>query len=171
MTPHHIVVICIRLVAIALLLYTLSHLHELFAFMNDDAQVKLNKTAVWTFALIQVGVSGILWFFPRTIASKLLPTRDSHQAAPAARLMDWQTLVVVGIGLWVTVRGVFDAIYWAAIYNMMKSPRVGIADFSPQHKAAMIVTAVELAIGIWLLLGAKGIAAVLFRLRSAGERE
>ena len=46
-----------------------------------------------------------------------------------------------------------------------------MSDFGPEQKAAMILTVAELAIGIWLLLGAKGIAAAIFKLRTAGLKD
>jgi hypothetical protein len=146
-----------------------SHLHGLFAYFNEGARVQINKLVVWVFALIQVGVCGLLWFFPRTVAAWLLPLRDSGQEAPPPpRLLEWQTLGVICIGLWALARAIPDAVYWITVYNMATTSGMGFSAFAPEQKAAMFETIVELIIGVWLLLGAKGLALLLFRVRTAG---
>lgn len=54
---------------------------------------------------------------------------------------------------------------------MVANTEYGISLLSAEQKAGMISTAVELAIGFWLLLGAKGIAALLFKVRTTGMNE
>jgi hypothetical protein len=148
-----------------------SHLHALFAYLNEGTQLQISKVVVWVFVIIQVGVCGLLWFFPRTIAAKLLPSRDDHEASPPIALVHWQTLGVILIGLWALTRAIPDAVYWITFYNMATSSGIGLSALNPEQKASMVETIVELVIGFWLLLGAKGAAALLFNLRTAGLKQ
>lgn len=170
MSPHQILTVCIRLVAVIWLLYTVSHLDSLFAYLDADSRLLLNKTTVLIFALLQVAACAILWFFPRSIAAKLLPGRDTDATPAPSSSLEWQTLGVVCIGVWALTNAIPDALYWLTFFNMMAElSNLGWAYFSPQQKAAMISTAVELIIGIWLVFGARGLASILFKIRTAGS--
>lgn len=166
MTPLQIVALGVRLFALVWLLYTLSSLHQVFFYLGRAGGP--GDATVWIFTLIQIGVCALLWFFPRTIAARLLPSRSAEQPVPAVSLAEWQTLGVILIALWALTRAVGAAIYWISLYNIVEGR---LSDFGPEQKAAMILTAAELAIGIWLLLGAKGIAAAIFKLRTAGIKD
>lgn len=172
MTPHQILTLCIRLVALVWLLYTVSHVHELFAYLNEDQQVQISKTAILTFALFQIAMCALLWLFPRSIAAKLLPGLNLTTETPTSTPVEWQTLGVICIGIWALTRALPDATYWFTYYNIMTAnSNIDLSYFTPDQKAAMISTITELAIGLWLLLGAKGVVAILFKARSAGIKQ
>lgn len=146
MTPHQILTACIRLVALVWLLYTISHLYELFAYTSDSSVVQMNKTIALAFALLQVCISVALWLLPRTIAALLLPGRNvADEVAPASHL-GWQTLGVVLLGVWTLSKAIPDAVYWITYYNVLAtSTGRGLANFNPEQKAAMISTVADWA--------------------------
>lgn len=171
MTPHQIIAVFLRLVALVWVLFVVSHLHSLFLYLDHTTYLQINKVVVWVFAAIQIAVCALLWFFPRSIASRLLRSRDAHEPAPAPRLEEWQTLGVICIGLWALMRAIPDAVYWITFYNMTSRSSIPFSDFTAEHKAAMVETVVELILGFWLLFGAKGFAVFLFKARTAGREE
>lgn len=119
MTPSQIVVMCLRLLALVWLLYTLGHLYGLFAYLNNDGAALISKSAVWFFALLQLAICGFLWRFPATIARTLLPSlRSEPETAPPPRLVEWQTLGVICIGLWGLSRAVPHAVYWVDVLQL-----------------------------------------------------
>jgi hypothetical protein len=169
MSPHQILTVCIRLVALIWLLYTVSHLDSLFAYLNEGSRLQLDKTTVLIFASLQVATCAVFWLFPRSIAAKLLPGRDTDVPPSPSSTFEWQTLGVICVGIWALTRAIPDALYWATFFNMMAvSSNLGWSYFSPEQKAAMISTIAELGIGFWLVLGAKGFASILFKVRTAG---
>ena len=168
MTPHQVVVVCIRLVALVWLLYVVNHSYGLFAYVNSDARVALHKSVVLFFASLQVATSGVMWFFATSIAAKLLPPVRPTQSTPPSSLLQWQTLGVICVGLWSLNRSIPDVVYWVTFYNMAESTGVGTDSLSAEQKASFFSTVVELAIGLWLLFGAKGFAAFLYKARTAG---
>jgi len=167
-TPLQIVSLGVRLVALIWLLYTLNNLHQVFMYLDLEMYRGASRTAVWVFACLQLAACALLWFFPRTIAAALLPSRDPEVRANPPQLVEWQSIGVILIGLWALVDAVKNAIYWTSLLITVQG---SVQDFSPEWKASIILTVVEFPIAIWLLLGAKGLAAVIFRFRTAGLKD
>lgn len=159
---------CVRFGALVWLLYTISHLNGLFAYVEEGAPIQIDKTVVVLFAALQIGVCVFLWLFPRSVAAQLLPGRNTDEVVKPSSQLEWQTLGVICIGLWALSRAIPDAVYWITFYNMAASSKLGLSFFNAEQKAAMLSTVAELAIGVWLLLGAKGTAAFIFKARTAG---
>jgi hypothetical protein len=171
-SPIQIVVLCLRLVAIVFLLFTINRLYSLFAYFNNGGKTALNMSVVWFFAALQIATCAILWFFPASIATKLLPSlRSTQQNSPTPLLIEWQTLGVICIGLWSLSRSIPDTVYWLTFYSIASSDGMTFSSLGAGQKASMLTTVVELVIGLWLLLGAKGLAALLFKIRTAGLRK
>ena len=65
-----------------------------------------------------------------------------------------------------------DGDSWAEPERLVKPYReVPVADWDIENKAGVVATIAELGIGLWLILGAKGIVEMLFRFRNLGVRE
>ncbi len=168
MTPHQVVVVCIRLVALVWLLYVVNHSYGLFAYVSSNTSVALNKSVVWFFALLQIATSGVMWFFATSIAAWLLPSLRPTQSTTPPALVQWQTLGVICVGLWSLSRSIPDTVYWVTFYNMAESTGVSTDSLSAEQKASFFSTVVELVLGLWLLFGAKGFAAFLYKARTVG---
>lgn len=169
MTPIQVVAVFLRLLAVVWFLYTLNHAHWAFAYLGGSPGLPINMPAVWITAIAQLCACAVLWFFPVSIASKLLPSYSlSAEPGNPNRLEEWQTLGVICIGLWGLSRAIPAATYWVTLMNLSFSGDAAVSELSSDQKAGMVATGVEILIGAWLLLGAKGIAALLFRMRTAG---
>jgi hypothetical protein len=168
-TPIQVVAVCLRLLAVAWFLFGLNHAHGAFAYLGGGSGLAISMPAVWILAIAQLSACAILWFFPVSIASKLLPSysRPPEPGNPI-RLEEWQTLGVICIGLWGLCRAIPDAIYWSTFLNVSFSGDAGVSALGPDHKAGIVATGAEILISTWLLLGARGFAALLFRIRTAG---
>lgn len=167
MTPLQIVALGVRFFALVWFLYVLNSLPQTFIYLDHETYREANPALVWIAAAVQLGLCAVIWFFPRTIAAKLLPSRDAQSPAPNVALVEWQTLGVILIGLWALTDVVRSGIYWISLYSFTQG---AFEFFSPEYKASMIVTIAELPIALWLLLGAKGLAAILFKIRAVGQR-
>jgi hypothetical protein len=124
---------------------------------------------VWLQVALQLAICAVLWFFPVTIASRLLP---SYSQPPDAenhpRWNEWQTLGVVCIGLWALSRAIPDLVYWVTFMGVSFENDSPVGELAPDQKASLTSTLAEIAIGLWLVFGAKGMAAVVFKIRTAG---
>lgn len=164
MTPHQIIVVGLRLLAIIWLLLGIGTL--IGAYPQIGPNPGAFAIATLAFAVLQVIPCVVLWFFPATLARKLLPSPKNDVVSPApAGATDWLTLGFIGIGVWGLIRGLIDTVYWVTFVAMS-------ADFDfdllPEHKANILATVVELGICTWLIFGARGLAAILWKLRTGG---
>jgi hypothetical protein len=168
-TPIQVVAVCLRFLAIVWLLYALNNAYGAFSYLGHQSAPSGAGWVVWLQAGLQLAICAVLWFFPVTIASKLLPSYSQPpDALNPPRWNEWQTLGVICIGLWTLTRAVPDLVYWVTSMGMSFESDSPVNELAPDQKASFITTLVEIAIGIWLVLGAKGMAAVLFKIRTAG---
>lgn len=168
MTPHQILTVCIRLGALVWLIYVVNHSYGLFAYLRSDSTVALNKSVVWFFALLQISTSGVVWLFSTSIASWLLPSLRPSEPTTSPVPIQWQTLGVICVGLWTLSRSIPDLVYWVTFFNMVENTGMGTESLIAEQKASLLSTMVEIGIGLWLLFGAKGFAAFLYKARTAG---
>ena len=119
MAPIQVVAVCLRFLAIVWLLYALNNAYGALSYLGLQGGVPGSRWVVWIQAALQLVVCGALWFFPVTIASKLLPSysRPPDPQNPP-HLHEWQTLGVICIGLWALSRAVPDLVYWITYMGM-----------------------------------------------------
>jgi hypothetical protein len=166
MTPHQIVVVGLRLLAVAWVLLLLGQIPMLYG-QSAAYSGTFTMRYIGGFSALQLMVCAVLWFFPASIAGKLLPSpkNDVVYDSPTAS-HEWVTLGLIGIGLWVLFGAVRDAIYW--LMFLVFSPVDDMAGFNAETKAAMVTTVIELVLGSWLVFGAKGLGALLWKIRTGG---
>lgn len=169
MKPQHIVATCLRCLAIIWLLYSLSRINGILSYVRSDTYVSINTAVVWFLVVLQIVACAALWFFPMTIASKLIPGGVPQEvAAEPPQLADWQTLSLICIGLWGLAHTIPDIVYRLTLAGLTFGDDDRYEILSPQQKAGLVSSMVELAISLWLVLSAKGLAAFLYKVRTAG---
>ena len=107
--------------------------------------------------------------FPLTIAGKLLPKDGDDK-------LDWQltgqdvySIAFFILGLYILINAIPSMFYWLAYSITYKnSDPPAYQEFSPGEIGGMVVTVTKLIIGIWLLLGARGLRGLVYKLRYAG---
>lgn len=160
MTPIQAVGLGVRLFVIWCALYfgRAAPAYYLQARRFDDAAASVIAALM---ALVVVAVLAWLWFFPRTVARSLLPPGDSLAlgALPEDR---WLAVGCSLLGLWVltdTLPGLLRQLY--LLYHAQRT-QVTLQD----APAALVYYLAELAVGAWLLLGARGVQTLWRRVRS-----
>lgn len=122
------------------------------------AMIVASEMAMWVLA-------AVLWFFPLTVARKLLPAvrRDeSHVVEPTV----WDEIALSLMGVWLIASALWSASYWLVFAIAMRSAEfAGKVSLSTEQFADMGATVVELVTGLYLAVGARGLAALLRRLR------
>jgi hypothetical protein len=163
MSPLQVVSIAVRLFALWLCVYAFmtagSALFRLKEFNDPWAYALVAAIGVATLAL-----AGFLWFFPRTVARGLLPGAD----APPAQASSPDTWFAIGcslLGLWVLTGTIPALIRYLIVIVLAQRSGTPLGD--DWHTGA-VDDLVEFGLGVWLLLGAKGIRKVVLWLRTAG---
>lgn len=170
MTPHQILIVATRLVAILWFFHALGHTASILTLVPSPGFDEANLPLVWALAIVELIVCAVLWLFPATIARWLLPGSDTPTAAPAPTLVQWQTMAVITIGIWILSQAIPDAAYWATLFGLSYSDGRFLDHLADGNKADLIVLAARIVVGLWLVFGTKGFAAFLLRVRTAGIR-
>ncbi|HWX27327.1 MAG TPA: hypothetical protein VNZ53_07800 [Steroidobacteraceae bacterium] len=168
MTPHQILALCSRLAALIWGLYTLSSMPRYFIRL-DHPPVD-NRATVLTLVGVQIAACVFLWLFSTTVAQKLLPLKEDVIAAPS-RVVDWQILGVVCVGLWGLIRAIPDAMYWTIILQTWLTADYGLTALTIAQKARIASTILELGLALWLVFGARRVSTYLFGARITRARD
>ena len=120
--------------------------------------------------LVSLALCAFLWFFPLTIARKLLPVMKEPRSDQAINASVGLSLGLTLIGIWFLANGTIGAVYWLALIVRTKQ-HVEQLDFewSPEQLASMASTVFEVAVGACLVLGSTGLRQLIHRLRYAGN--
>jgi hypothetical protein len=112
----------------------------------------------------------LLIYFPKTVVTRVLRIEGIEpQDGGEARFLE--RVAVSALGLWFAVQAVIDQVYhlskWHLYRRMMVDSYSGAAgpSIGPQEYAGIIAATIQLALGLWLLLGARGLVNALERLR------
>jgi len=166
MSREDIVAIASRLFAVFLVVVALRGLGGVVRFASAPQATGTGITVVAVTALVPLLLAALLWFFPLTVARRLLPVMRS----PGPTLDFGGSVLPVALtvlGFWVLSTAVTDLVYWGLLLALAASSSIPV-EFPPDEKAAMVSTVAELGLAAWLLLGSHGLSAAVARLRQAG---
>jgi len=163
MSPHQTIAVVVRLFAVWLAVYVARTAPFYFreAARSDDPYAGAVIVAI---ALVITLFLLFLWFFPRTVARGLLESESAVPAEPAA-VDTWFAVGCALIGLWLIVPAVTSLLYnFFVVYMAQRSNEydTGMLQFG------WVYYAIQLALGLWLLLGAKGARTLFWWARSRG---
>lgn len=143
-------------------------------FFNPDYMQKAGAAVVIASAFSAVGIPLILGlfliYFPSTVSARVLRIEGIEpQSTKDVSLLE--RVAVAALGLWFAVQAVLDGAYsfskWY-LYRKMIEDQYASANapsIGPQDFAGLIAAGLQLALGLWLLLGARGLANAFERLR------
>ena len=159
MTPRQIVIVALRLLAIWLGIELLRALPTFFISGITDAP---GYIYTMFFVALTVVVILVLWFFPTTIAGKILPstaTESSHSTAPDI----WLAMGCSLIGLWILTSTIPRLIIDIYLLNHMTG-----VDASSSILRSTVYEVSEALIALWLILGGKGFRKLFRWVQNAG---
>ena len=164
MSREDFVAVASRLFAIYLLYTTVRGIPAAIQMLSQPEG--MSWFALYAFLLVALlPFVAFLWFFPLTVARKLLPVMREPRSESA---LDSSTALSVGItliGLWFLASAMSDATYWAALVVRVAQTAPPGFEWSQEQMASMVATGVELAIALSLVLGSTGIKNVIYRYR------
>jgi len=116
-----------------------------------------------------LAIAALLWFFPLSVAKRLLPVMKTPRPPVDAASPTAMELALTAMGFWLLAGGLIDAIYWIVmVIHIVNTPMSVELDAS--QKANLVATITQLALGLWLLLGHRGLTNLVLKLRYAGSR-
>jgi hypothetical protein len=163
MSPHQFVAVAARLFAVWLVIHLPG---QAYGFFTDSS--KLNDP---TLGMVALGVGVVelivilgLWFFPNTIARKLLGSSSSEPPPPSSADA-WLTMGCALMGLWLLATSLP-----ALLLDLFVMSKYEFEDKSSLWRSVLYYIA-EAAIGVWLILGARGFRRIVWWARNAGIGE
>jgi hypothetical protein len=151
MTPHQTLAVVVRLFAIWLAIYIA---RAAPAFYREAARYRDTPGTVGAvlIAIAALALVIFLWFFPRTVALKLLDERNlapTQSASPDT----WFAVGCGLLGLWLIVPALANLTWTlSVVYLAQRDPAVDTSNL----RIDSISYVIDIALGIWLLLGARG---------------
>ena len=122
--------------------------------------------ALYGFVLILgLFVCSFLWFFPLTVARKLLPVMREPLAEKPIDSSIALSLGLTLIGVWLLAYALVDGVYWLTLVIRTQQIDMTYFEWSDEQIAGMVATIVELVISAWLILGSSGIRRLIYRFR------
>ena len=161
MSPLQTVSVALRLFAIWLGIYVFRTVVS-FAFVSQN-EIPGFGVAV-AFVVLTALLAAALWFFPRSIAGKLLSPEAASPEAPASPDL-WLAMGCTLLGLWMLTSAVpsFVLNTFALVY-------VDVTSGDSSLKQSVLYYLIEIAIGVWLVLGAKGFRRLFWWAQNAGYK-
>ncbi len=156
--------VMVRLFAIALFVYSVGRL-EFIANYASYSENSLGPSIVFSLlsSVLPMLIAFILWFFPLTVARKILPTTEDESNTTNAQSL--LTIAVLVIGVYTFYYAIIDSIYWLTIVHVFVRDEFGTISkvLSNQDKANIVVTVIEFVLALVLLARAKTIGHLLTR--------
>ncbi len=165
MTATQVVALGVRLFSVWLFVYVVRNVPGMWQYNVLEADSSANLV-VAIVACVLFTVVALLWFFPLTIASKLLPQTQLEDRINLP-LEQAQAVGFSLLGLWMLTNAIPSALYWVLMSYYGAKPN-SLLHLGAKEYALIASTVLELVLGIWLLFGAKGLLGILRRARSAG---
>jgi hypothetical protein len=163
MSPHQTVAVAVRIFAAWLGFTALLQLASFVVVRQSDMPG-------YGFALTVLALAALLvtalWFFPRTIAGKLLgPENPTSEPSPSPDL--WLAMGCALLGLWLLTSALPTLIF--DIYALV---RISVGSMDPGNMwQSAVYQLVEVGIALWLVFGAKGFRKLFWWAQNAGYRK
>jgi hypothetical protein len=127
-------------------------------------------TLLIVMVIISLSVFAAMWIFADKIAGWALARRDSAQFESQLGVQQWQHIGFAMIGAWFVMEGLVQVGSNLRSWTML---RWGESDYTPEQINSVLWSGadwvIQIALGIGLMLGARGLAGLLHRLRTAGQ--
>ena len=134
---------------------------ELFTADSTHGDISTVRVESASVLLIEVVVMFALWFFPQSIARKLLTSTASDPQSPSSA-DTWLRLGCGLIGVWVLATSLPKLMLDAFVLYSIKP------DDASSLRFTVIYYLAEVAIAVWLIVGAKGFREVFWWAQNAG---
>jgi len=164
MIREDVVAVASRLFAIYVILNILKNAPSTALLISQDGG--MGWATLYALALVLgLALCAYLWFFPLTIARRLLPVMREPRSEQVVDASVALSLGLTLIGVWLLANAVIDSLYWLTLFlHTRRVSELGF-EWSSDQLANMAATASQLVISLWLLLGSTGIKRLIQKYR------
>jgi hypothetical protein len=162
MSPLQAVSVAVRIFAVWLGLSVLRTASSLALFRHNE------EPGLWTlvaFVAVTALLAASLWFFPSSIARKLLSPENARPGAAASPDL-WLAMGCSLLGLWLLTSALPSLILQIYVLNYADP----IAS-DPELKRSVLYNLVEVAAAIWMIFGARGFRKLFWWAQNVGVKK
>jgi hypothetical protein len=160
-----IAVVLLKITGLVLIVISISGLPAYFPLTGDAYKFSIREVlATAAVALGPLAIIGlILWFFPGTVANKIVSGEPSDPSAGGARPIELAALTVLGVYL--VTHAILGAVRDGVLLILVSRDNGNFSAVPASVTAHIAATIAELLIGVALCIGARGVMRVIERLR------
>ena len=165
MSREDIVAIASRLFAIFIVVFLLREMAQLVELLSTNT---LAPGALATLTLVLLAVlatSALLWFFPLTVARKLLPVMREPRSETSVGESTAFSLALTVMGVWFLANAIVDVAYWLMLFAHVHASDLPGFELTPSQEGSIAATAVRLLLSLWLIFGSSGVNRIITRIR------
>lgn len=168
MTSTQFVALGVRLFCIWFAIYLLDAMTSYWVAVSQQPHNGTVVAAVIAAQAVFAAVVVLLWLFPLTVARKLLPRAALGQPVSLPPHEQIERAGFCLLGLWLLTRSIPSLVFETIVSHLYTRPGSTL-ELRPQDYASIGGNLVELAIALWLLLGARGLRGILHWARTFGS--
>ena len=164
MSREDIIAVAVRLFAVYMLFSILETIPGATQLLSG--QDGATWASLYISILVGAGlICGFLWFFPLSIARKLLPVMREPRSEQALSAPVALSLGLTMIGVWFFATALIDASYWLTLLIRSKQMHDVPVEWSHKQIASMVADFTRLFLSFWLLFGSAGIRRFIYKFR------
>lgn len=168
MSREDYIAVAARLFAVYVALEIVLRIPGVFQLFSQDQMTWAGLSVLAL--LVAWGLCALLWFFPLTIARKLLPVMKEPRSEQAIDASVGLSLGLTLIGMWLLAQGAIDSFYWLIYVLRARQYEQGVNfEWAPDQVASMVATGFEVCIGAFLLLGSTVVKRYIHQLRFGSQ--
>lgn len=169
MSHTRVEVVLVKLCAAVIVVLTLQSLTYYAAyFMAGEQALGITLLAFFLVFAIPIGMAAILWYFPATVVGTSLGGSEFNESELASS----RSAIFIGVtlvGLYTFVFGLIDLFYYEAV-RLGEVAYFGSGDYgsyqpTPDTMAGRYTNILQVALGVLILLGRRGLSELLSRVR------
>ncbi len=164
MSREDLIAVAARIFAVFLLVTVARSFPSAIALL-DQGEPRPSLILVGLVLASSAAVCAVLWFFPLTIARKLLPAMSEPRSETSMSGSVALSVGLILLGVWVLAYALPDAIYWATLFVLTRQADAAYFEWGQEQIASIATTVAELALAVWLIFGSSGIKRFIHRYR------
>lgn len=164
MSREDLIAVAARIFAVFLLVTVVRSFPSTIALLDQEGP-RPSLVLVGFVLASSLAVCAFLWFFPLTVARKLLPVMSEPRSETA---MSGSVALSVGLtllGVWVLAYALPDSVYWATLFLLTRQVDGGYFEWGHEQIANIVTTVAELLLAVWLIFGSSGVKRLILRYR------
>ena len=168
---HQTVGIIVRIAAIFIVKKVISYIPNWYFYFSHELSEPEVIVLMILYSAGLIIVAIFLWKYPLYISHKIIPETENKDKFSDVPFEQAQIALLSILGIGIVVLNLSDLFYWYSYLRELKSASDAGYPIETGVYASLYSTILELALGIWLIFGSRGIIQIINKLKYAGVKK